>query len=216
MLQQWKQQQQLNTTATSNSNNTTATSNRQQQQKQRCCRLSRSNFERCRRIRAYRASGNGQRKTNEGQLSQFKFNKLMYYVQEVTSRIWLAMIHISTWKQGGESVRQRGEEYIYIFGRGRGREMEYFKETAAIHKVKYLMWILITQNLNDEVHSSEYINLGSYRPAQRMELSIMSDPWRKHIHFNWFIIAEHVPWRDQRSRTLDQGSKTWYTLVPNI
>jgi len=26
-----------------------------------------------------------QRKTNEGQLSQFKFNKLMYYVQEVTS-----------------------------------------------------------------------------------------------------------------------------------
>lgn len=84
------------------------------------------------------------------------------------------MIHISTCKQGGESVRQRGEECIYIFGLQRGREMEYFKETAAIHKVKYLMWILITQNLNDEVHSSEYINLGSYRPAQRMELSIMT------------------------------------------
>jgi len=55
------------------------------------CRLSWSNFERCRRIRA---SGIGQRKTNEGQLSQFKFNKLMYYVQEVTSRTRLAMIHI--------------------------------------------------------------------------------------------------------------------------
>jgi len=42
----------------------------------------------------HRASGIGQRKTNEGQLSQFKFNKLMYYVQEVTSRTRLAMIHI--------------------------------------------------------------------------------------------------------------------------
>lgn len=78
----------------------------------------------------HRALGIGQRKTNEGQLSQFKFNKLMYYVQEVTSRTRLAMIHIymQTDCEEGGSGNWTGivEKYLYFFGGGK-----HFDETAA-------------------------------------------------------------------------------------
>lgn len=52
----------------------------------------------------------------------------MYYVQEVTSRTRLAMIHIYMWDGGLRAGSGKSTKYLYIYFFGGGQHL---KETAA-------------------------------------------------------------------------------------